>query len=500
MSVEFLHPLRLLAFPAAALAVFAVCRIRKSRSRKERISHMLRYVILALAAAALAGMSLMTASPDRTAFLLVDVSASVSEEETLRLAGGALRESGERRTGVIVFGENAEVEQPLNRQAPLGGMTAKIDRGGTNLADALQLAAALLPQDSNGGIAVISDGKTDRKTGGTALQGEENLSTLAGGLPVNVLKTGASGGPDAQVTSVSVPSSLYTGQKYTTQVTVHANTSGEATLVLTRDRGEASTRTVTLRKGENTFAFDSVASDAGVSTVEAQVILPGDTVSANDTGAAFTVIAGEPFVLIAEGRNGAGKALDSMLRAAGIKTGVLPVSMLPDQAADLWTCHAVALVNADAGQMSDAQIAALDGAAKELGVGVAVFGGDESYALGGYRGSALETMLPVTIDVRNRLDLPNTALVLCIDKSGSMLDGSYGVTRLVLAREAACSALDVLNERDLAGVIAFDDAGKWVVPLASVTDPAAMQEKIGTIRSGGGTEKGGEKRGSEEVE
>ena len=116
-----------------------------------------------------------------------------------------------------------------------------------------------------------------------------------------------------------------------------------------------------------------------------------------------------------------------------------------------------------------------------------MFGGDSSYALGGYRGSLLENMLPVTIDVRNRMDLPTTALVLVIDKSGSMLDGEYGVTRLALAREAACSALEVLDERDQAGVIAFDDAGKWVVPLSPVTDVAAMQQQVATIRSGGGT-------------
>ena len=304
---------------------------------------------------------------------------------------------------------------------------------------------------------------------------------------MNVLKTEARTGTDAQVTSVSVPSSLYTGQKYTTVVTVHANAAGEATLLLTRDRGEAQTRTVTLRKGENTFAFDAVAGGAGVSTVEAQVLLDGDSVSANDTGAAYTVIAGEPSVLIAEGKSGEGAELEKMLSAAGMHTQVLPAGMLPEQAADLMPYHAVALVNADAEKLTDGQIAALDTAAKELGVGVAVFGGDSSYALGGYRGSALEAMLPVTIDVRNRMELPTTALVLVIDKSGSMTDTAYGVSRLQLAREAACAALEVLDERDQAGVIAFDDAGKWVVPLGYVEDAAAMQKQVATIRPGGGT-------------
>ena len=478
MSVEFMHPLRLLALPVCAAIVLCICLVRRSRSRKERIQHVLRYIIIGLAVLALTGTGLLTPSPDRTAFLLVDISASVDEEDTVRLAREALEHSGNRKTGVIAFGGNAAVERSLNQTGPLGSLTGRVDRSASDLNAALQLASALLPADSNGGIAVISDGR---------VTGEEGYFRSAGGVPVNVLKTAVRTGTDAQVTSVSIPSSLYTGQKYTTVVTVHANAAGEATLLLTRDRGEARTRTVTLRKGENTFAFDTVAGDAGVSTVEAQVLLDGDSVSANDGGAAYTVISGEPSVLIAEGRSGDGAELEKMLKAAGMQTRVLPSSMLPEQAADLMVYHAVALVNADADQMTDGQIAALDTAAKELGVGVAVFGGDSSYALGGYRGSALEAMLPVTIDVRNRMELPTTALVLVIDKSGSMTESAYGVTRLQVAREAACAALEVLDERDQAGVIAFDDAGKWVIPLSNVENVSAMQEQVATIRPGGGT-------------
>ena len=478
MAVEFTHPLRLLALPVCATILFMICRLRKNRSRKERISHILRYVIITLTVLALAGTDLLTASPDRTAFLLVDVSASVNEEETLRLAREALAEGGDRQTGVIVFGGDAAVERSLKQTLPLGGLSARVDRTGSDLNSALQLAAALLPADTNGGIAVISDGR---------VTGEESFFRSANGLAVNVLKTGTRRGTDAQVTNVTVPASLYTGQKYTIQVTVHANEAGEAALVLTRDRGEAVTRTVTLRKGENTFAFDAVAGSAGVSTVEARVMLDGDSVSANDGGAAYTVVAGAPNILIIEGQNGAGAALERMLKAAGMEVRTLPAGMLPEQAAELMAYHTVALVNVDAAQLDDGQVAALDTAAKELGVGTAVFGGDASYALGGYRGSALENMLPVTMDVRNRMELPTTALVIAIDKSGSMSDTSYGVTRLQLAREAACAALEVLDERDQAGVIAFDDAGKWVIPLSKVTDAAAMQEQVATIRLGGGT-------------
>ena len=478
MSFEIAHPLRLLVIPVCCAIVLATALWQKSRSRKERVSHILRHVLIILTALAFAGVSLLTASPDRTAWLVLDVSASVNEEEVSALARQALTASGDRKTGVIVFGRNAAVERSLGSDTPLTEIHASVDRGGSDLGEALSLASALLPTDSNGGIAVISDG---------ASTGSEEW--LKGGSPlaVNTLKVNRKSGADAQVTGISVPDTLYEGQKYTTLVTVHANAAGEATLLL-RENGESPrTRQVTLRKGENTFAFESLAASGGVTTCEAQILMSGDTLPSNNTNSAFTVVSGSMNILLAEGKSGEGISLQRMLESAGMKVRVIPASMLSETAADLWAYHAIALVNVDAESLSEKQTAALDEAVRTLGCGLAVFGGDSSYALGGYRGSALEKMLPVTIDVRNRLDLPSTALVLVLDKSGSMADSAWGMTRLQLAREAACSALEVLSERDSAGVIAFDDTGKWVVPMTPVTDVPAMQAQIRTIRLGGGT-------------
>ena len=479
MNFEIAHPLRLLAVPLCAAAVLLTVRLRKSRSLKEKVSHILRHVLIVLAALAFAGLSVMTASPDRTAWLVLDVSASVKEEEVTALARQALQEAGEgRKTGVIVFGRKAAVERSIGNTAGWSEILASADRGGSSLGDALELASALLPTDSNGGIAVISDG---------AVTGTEEWLKSGNRVPVNTLKVNRKTGMDAQVTEISVPDTLYKGQKYTTLVTVHSNTAGEATLLLSENHSAPRTQRVTLRKGENTFAFESSASAGGVIPCEAQILLDGDSVAANNLNGTFTVVSGEMNVLIAEGRSGEGGELRRMLENAGMKVRVIPASMLSEQAADLWAYHAVALVNVDAETISPEQTAALDNAVRELGCGLAVFGGDSSYALGGYRGSELEKMLPVTIDVRNKMDLPTTALVLVIDKSGSMAEASWGLTRLALAREAACSALEVLTPRDYAGVIAFDDAGKWVVPLSPVTDAAAMQEQVRTIRLGGGT-------------
>ncbi len=475
---EFAHPERLWLIPACAAAVFLIARLQPSRSRKERVSHILRYVLVVLTVLAIAGMSLMTASPDRAAWLVVDVSASMNEEEALALARQALQASGDRKTGVIVFGQNAAVERSLNAGSGLGEIHSVIRRDGSDLAGALELAAALLPENMNGGIAVISDGR---------ITGAEPDLTTTRNIPVNTLRTEKAAGADAQVTGVSVPAGLYTGQKYNTVVTVNSNTAGEASLLLSEGGGEPRVRQVTLRKGENVFSFESEARTGGVITCEARIVLPGDTAGANDAGGAFTTVSGEISVLLAEGKPGDGSELRKMLESAGMRVTSRDPAALDENAADYWAYHAVVLVNVDADELTDAQVAALDSAVRELGCGLAVFGGDSSYALGNYRGSALEKMLPVNIDVRNRLDLPSTALVVAIDKSGSMADSSWGVSRIRVAREAAAGALDVLTERDQAGVIAFEDSAKWVVPLSPVTDAEAMRNRILAITAGGGT-------------
>jgi uncharacterized membrane protein len=57
---------------------------------------------------------------------------------------------------------------------------------------------------------------------------------------------------------------------------------------------------------------------------------------------------------------------------------------------------------------------------RDLGRGLVMIGGPDSYGAGGYLRTPLEEALPVDMDVRSRTQEPNLALVFVIDKSGSM--------------------------------------------------------------------------------
>jgi Ca-activated chloride channel homolog len=81
------------------------------------------------------------------------------------------------------------------------------------------------------------------------------------------------------------------------------------------------------------------------------------------------------------------------------------------------------------------------------------------------------------------------ALLLVIDHSGSMIERA-AVTKLVMAKEAAIRATDILGPEDRIGVLMFDDKFDWIVPFQPVSDGAALleiQRRIASIPAGGGT-------------
>lgn len=101
-----------------------------------------------------------------------------------------------------------------------------------------------------------------------------------------------------------------------------------------------------------------------------------------------------------------------------------------------------------------------------------MIGGNQSFGLGGYKGTAVETMLPVEMvppqTAQKRL---NVAVSLVLDKSRSMAVDD----RMYYAKEAAGAVVRALKDDDLVEIIGFDSAPFVVVklsPLAQVRSTA----------------------------
>lgn len=485
MSLEFARPLLLLLLPAYIALIYLIDRRggRRSRRIKHRVARVMRCLLTCLCVLALAAPSVVLPGGQQAVWILADASASargMQDQMTQSVRTALENKDASVNAGVIAFGGNAMVEKPLAQDGTYNGVTTAVDAQASDLPSALTLASALLPEDARGRIVVLSDGATE-----DVRAAAQQLA--ARGVTVDYQSFSGDALPDAQISQLNVPSRVYQGQSFTVTVQVTANHDTAGTLVLYQNRTPVSSREVTLRRGDNTFTFRDVAADTGVVTYEARLISEGDSCAQNDSMGGYVYVQGAPKLLLVEGRQGEGSEMAAMLSAAAMQYETVLPAQLPYDAEQLRQYDGVVLVNVDYDAADEEQWAALDSAVRVLGRGLTVIGGDSSYALGGYRGSKLEEMLPVTIDVRNKLDLPSLALMLVIDKSGSMSDGMFGTTRLELAKEAAMRAAEVLTPNDQVGVIAFDDAAKWVVNLQKAEDVEAIQNQIGTIRPGGGT-------------
>ena len=93
---------------------------------------------------------------------------------------------------------------------------------------------------------------------------------------------------------------------------------------------------------------------------------------------------------------------------------------LPSDLAGLADYDSIVLVDVPRLRLTDKALAALQVYVRDLGRGLVMVGGPRSYGAGGYTDTPLEETLPVDMGVRDRQKQPDVALVVVIDKSGSM--------------------------------------------------------------------------------
>ena len=152
----------------------------------------------------------------------------------------------------------------------------------------------------------------------------------------------------------------------------------------------------------------------------------------------------------------------------------------PTSLAELQNYDLVILSSVAAHELPEGALGILDVYVRDLGGGLLTLGGERSYGLGGYANTKLARLLPVEMVSHARQDLPSLALVLVIDKSGSMAR-----QKIELAKSAAVASAELLTSSDYLGVISFDQSAYTVSPVTSAGEVAAVIARIHRLRSGG---------------
>src|SRR3989304_297861 len=115
-----------------------------------------------------------------------------------------------------------------------------------------------------------------------------------------------------------------------------------------------------------------------------------------------------------------------------------------------------------------------------------MLGGERRFGPGGYTDTPIESVLPVNLG-REQEQGSDVALVLVLDKSGSMSQEDYGLSRLDAAKEAALTFVDVLQDGDRLAIVAFDRVAHPIMPLRKRANESLLRNRLGALEPNGGT-------------
>jgi uncharacterized membrane protein len=476
VGFELTRPLFLGAGILALVIIVAVWRFFPPPlpRRRARISLGLRTLIVLLLTAALAGFQVQTTPAAQSLLVVADLSASVqsaldSEAATVRRI--LQQRQGDDRAGVLSFGRDPQVEVNISKDPQFGEFQSQPNPHYTDLAAALQLGGSILPDDSRRHIVVVSDG---RQNLGDAV-GEARL-LRAEGVRVDTVALPVPLGAEAYVDRLDAPHTLTQGQQANAQALIVSNTATSATVRWYLDHTLVNTVQLDLLAGETTLKQTIKPAEPGFHAVRIVVDAVRDTYAENNLGESLIQVVGPPRVLLVENTLGEAASLESALHSTGIGSTSITPDGIPRSAADLAAYQAVVLVNIPASSLGSDSMALLQASVRDLGTGLVVIGGSDSYGPGGYAGTSLETTLPVQIQLPQDIQKPPVAVVLVLESTESTQGDQ-------VLRGAAEAVVDQLTARDKVGVT-NGNMGNVVVPLGPLTDKAAVKRKIESMSLG----------------
>jgi hypothetical protein len=375
------------------------------------------------------------------------------------------------RLFVVDFAAEAQLRGSSSEALSIAG-------GETRLSSAVRFALGRADAERASRLLVISDGYATETLDGL----EARLVAERVPLDVRLLTQRLAG--DLRIDSVSAPARVQPGEPFLIEVRVGGESDGEVPVLIRRGGEPIGTARARVVDGRGLVRVSDRLAGGGAHRYSAELTAE-DPLPGNDRGATWVEVAGGPRVLLLTAYDPDPVAL--ALRGQGFEVEVVaePRSLDPGRLAGT---RLVFVNNVPAYALDRAFLEGVDAWVRVQGGGLLMAGGRWSFGAGGYFGSPLDGLLPVSMELLQEHRKLATALAIVMDRSGSMSASvAGGVTKMALANAGAARSLELLGEADLATVFAVDSEAHRVLPLARLGEARGRAiEAVRRISSAGG--------------
>src|SRR5262245_13168909 len=442
-----------------------------------------RATVITLIVLALADLQTVRRSDRLTTMFLIDASNSMPKEQQKAALDYVTEASKKRRrddlTGVVVFGREPRVEvPPAPSELNLLGVESTIDAENTDLGAAVKLALATFPEDTARRLVVLSDGNENR---GNLL--EQALVAKSLGVQVDVLPIEYFYDREVLVEKVSIPPDVKKGEMVNISVVIRASEPTRGTLQIFQKSdgapqpaaGNERPEPVELERGINVKTLKQLITEPNFYTFSAQFIPEegsGDRRAINNRAEGFTHARGKAQVLLIEGTAGEHAELVKALRDKEIEVKVLVGpridgstgiggDTLPTDLAQLQPYDAVILANVPKEAFTESQHELLATNTHDMGAGLVMLGGPDSFGAGGWMNTPVEKALPVDMQIK-AIKVQGIGAMALIMHASEIPEGNYWQAQVAKA------AIGALSSYDYAGLIHWENQEAWLFSLRPV--------------------------------
>jgi len=444
----------------------------------------LRLAALAAVLLAICGLGIRLPVQSGTVVVVADQSLSMPpgsaaiQRETANLIHSAMGPAD--RIGVVSFAETAAVEQSP-QAGKFGDFSAEVGREASNLADALDLALSLIDKERPGRILVVSDGQWTGRDPSAAV-----ARAAAAGVAIDYRALERSTAGDLAIERIQGPESVLPGESFMITAWVQSPVAESVSYELLKGGQVIARGSQSLVAGTNRLLFRDTAGRQGCGEYSLRVRREGtDPVPGNNTARLLVGVRGARPILCVASRRASG--LPALLSKGGLDVESRSAEECVWTLEALGGYSAVVLENVPAKSLGQTGMQNLAAWVTQGGGGLMIAGGRDSYGLGGYCKSPLDPVMPLSMELRREHRKLSLAIVVALDRSGSMaVPVPGGKVKMDLADLATAEVLEMLGPTDQFGCIAVDSIPHEIVPLVEVTDKGPMRSKILRIDSQGG--------------
>ena len=476
-----------IAYPIAWLLLIPLLLYWHFHRQPSLAANILRLCFIILAVAIMSGISLKWKDRNGILVAIVDQSKSMPEDARQAIKNALKRVDAKRpansRLGVISFSGTAAIEK-MPDESPFDDFTAYLPNpDATNLHDAVTEALKMIPQDTPARLLLCTDGIWNGQNPQNAF-----AKAAAQSIPTDMKIYSRDRLNDLAIADIQAPFTAYPNETFAVSILISSPVNQNAILSISRNHAKPINQKVTLRRGINQIVRRDQSATSGIIAYDVRILPENgqiDEIPENNNGHRIVQVIGRKRLLLLS--ESPSKNLAKILTAAQLPVDVhapSPHLLSPERLANY---SGLILENVPASKLGMSGMEFVSQLVKSGAIGLFMTGGRSSFAVGGYYKSPLDDVLPVSMEQRQEIRKSQVAVVVVLDRSGSMsmtIDGSR--SKMDLANLGTAEVHKLLAPTDFFSAIAVDSAPHIVIPLSPVNTQTNAEGVIRSINSMGG--------------